>query len=125
GREATVIDDYCTVSVRCSIFTSNDDYSGETMANPTVPEELRGVESAPVRLRSHSIVGAGSVILPGVTIGPSAAVGALSLVKDDVPERAIVAGTPATIARSDRKSTRLNSSHVAISYAVFCLKKKN
>src|SRR5215510_15718031 len=28
-------------------------------------------------------------------------------------------------ARSDRKSTRLNSSHVAISYAVFCLKKKN
>src|SRR5690625_6872214 len=28
-------------------------------------------------------------------------------------------------ARRDRKSTRLNSSHVAISYAVFCLKKKN
>src|SRR5690625_6965353 len=27
-------------------------------------------------------------------------------------------------ARADRKSTRLNSSHVAISYAVFCLKKK-
>src|SRR5690625_6930086 len=29
------------------------------------------------------------------------------------------------IAGIDRKSTRLNSSHVAISYAVFCLKKKN
>src|SRR5207253_4202689 len=28
-------------------------------------------------------------------------------------------------ARKDRKSTRLNSSYVAISYAVFCLKKKN
>src|SRR5439155_16118139 len=28
-------------------------------------------------------------------------------------------------AGADRKSTRLNSSHVAISYAVFCLKKKN
>src|SRR5437870_11462238 len=28
-------------------------------------------------------------------------------------------------ALQDRKSTRLNSSHVAISYAVFCLKKKN
>src|SRR5437870_6726456 len=28
-------------------------------------------------------------------------------------------------AHQDRKSTRLNSSHVAISYAVFCLKKKN
>src|SRR5690625_1759506 len=29
-----------------------------------------------------------------------------------------------TIKETDRKSTRLNSSHVAISYAVFCLKKK-
>src|SRR5690349_22575006 len=29
------------------------------------------------------------------------------------------------VARIDRKSTRLNSSHVEISYAVFCLKKKN
>src|SRR5690554_7745478 len=31
----------------------------------------------------------------------------------------------ATLALRDRKSTRLNSSHVRISYAVFCLKKKN
>src|SRR5207253_10227062 len=40
-------------------------------------------------------------------------------------------GAPGTLRRrfrhpkGDRKSTRLNSSHVAISYAVFCLKKKN
>src|SRR5215813_15170167 len=32
---------------------------------------------------------------------------------------------PGQHARLDRKSTRLNSSHVRISYAVFCLKKKN
>src|SRR3712207_8770188 len=31
----------------------------------------------------------------------------------------------AGVARGDRKSTRLNSSHANISYAVFCLKKKN
>src|SRR5437660_10890439 len=31
---------------------------------------------------------------------------------------------PASSRQQDRKSTRLNSSHVAISYAVFCLKKK-
>src|SRR2546429_1328166 len=32
---------------------------------------------------------------------------------------------PQTASQSDRKSTRLNSSHGYISYAVFCLKKKN
>src|SRR5690625_6695914 len=44
------------------------------------------------------------------------------------PERAGGACTCCVIGRfsqrGDRKSTRLNSSHVAISYAVFCLKKK-
>src|SRR5690349_22125990 len=37
-------------------------------------------------------------------------------------DRPRVAGT--ATGRQDRKSTRLNSSHVEISYAVFCLKKK-
>src|SRR5690625_6862108 len=36
----------------------------------------------------------------------------------------IFMGCSASSGRLDRKSTRLNSSHVAISYAVFCLKKK-
>src|SRR3712207_7427344 len=40
-------------------------------------------------------------------------------VADEDPARA------AGPSRSDRKSTRLNSSHANISYAVFCLKKKN
>src|SRR5207253_6223287 len=43
------------------------------------------------------------------------------------PRQAVFSGfgRPArSAARQDRKSTRLNSSHVAISYAVFCLKKK-
>src|SRR5256885_13138147 len=34
-------------------------------------------------------------------------------------------GDPLSDERLDRKSTRLNSSHLVISYAVFCLKKKN
>src|SRR3989449_5000816 len=47
------------------------------------------------------------------------------------PADALVLGAPhrgrggAAAVRPDRKSTRLNSSHGYISYAVFCLKKKN
>src|SRR5256885_11719861 len=44
-------------------------------------------------------------------------------------ERRLVPLAPRTLERleqiADRKSTRLNSSHLVISYAVFCLKKKN
>src|SRR6202043_2740249 len=41
-----------------------------------------------------------------------------------VPGGRYTPGTPSRVEAADRKSTRLNSSHVAISYAVFCLKKK-
>ena len=43
---------------------------------------------------------------------------------DEIPDHLRIKkldGVPASI---DRKSTRLNSSHITISYAVFCLKKK-
>src|SRR5439155_17518176 len=51
-----------------------------------------------------------------------ARVEALAVERDRV-HRAAGAQCPERV--GDRKSTRLNSSHVAISYAVFCLKKKN
>src|SRR5438034_3506652 len=51
----------------------------------------------------------------------------LARVAGDVDERVVLEedlGTQA-VEGVDRKSTRLNSSHTVISYAVFCLKKKN
>src|SRR5690554_7861500 len=48
---------------------------------------------------------------------------ACSLATEELIESAVVDGDIAST-RTDRKSTRLNSSHVRISYAVFCLKKK-
>src|SRR5256885_7385241 len=42
---------------------------------------------------------------------------------DDKPRLVVV--VPVILVCLDRKSTRLNSSHLVISYAVFCLKKKN
>src|SRR5690625_2178683 len=46
--------------------------------------------------------------------------GALAVLTDESGAQTVAGRLPA-----DRKSTRLNSSHVAISYAVFCLKEKN
>src|SRR5256885_10857733 len=53
-----------------------------------------------------------------ISSGDGAAVQRPALV--DLP-----AGSCTGATREDRKSTRLNSSHLVISYAVFCLKKKN
>lgn len=57
---------------------------------------LTFVRSAP-RIRRAARIGGGSVLLPGVTIGINAFVGAGSVVTKDVPDGAIVAGNPARV----------------------------
>lgn len=95
GKGKMTLHDYVNISSRVSIYSSNDDYSGATMTNPMVDSEFTNVESAPVTLGKHVIVGSGSVILPNVTIAEGAAVAALSLVVNDVAPFSIVGGTPA------------------------------
>ena len=57
---------------------------------------LTFVRAAPRILRAAR-VGGGSVLLPGVTIGENALVGAGSVVTKDVPDRTFVAGNPARV----------------------------
>jgi len=51
----------------------------------------------PPRLMDGCSIGAGSVILPGVTIGKAAMIGAGSVVTKDVPDGAVVRGEPARL----------------------------
>jgi maltose O-acetyltransferase len=55
---------------------------------------------APVRVGRHAFVGAGSIVLPGVTIGDGAIIGAGSLVARDVPAGMLAVGHPARIVGS-------------------------
>ncbi|MFP5392254.1 MAG: acyltransferase [Gammaproteobacteria bacterium] len=102
GAGRIVLGDFCNVSSRVSIYSSSDDYSGQSMTNPMIPEEFTGVRHAPVTLGRHVIVGSGSVILPGVTLHEGAAVGALCLVREDCRAFGIYAGAPARHVK-DRK----------------------
>ena len=62
---------------------------------PGTPMQDQPHRSAEVVIGDDVWIGAGSIVLPGVRIGSGAVVGAGSVVKDDVPEMAIVAGVPA------------------------------
>src|SRR5256885_17270910 len=57
-------------------------------------------------------------------VGGAAAAGLEHVLGDQVRLKAAAAGGDGALLERDRKSTRLNSSHLVISYAVFCLKKK-
>ena len=95
GGGKITLSDFCNISSRVSIYSSNDDYSGEFMTNPMVPEEYTNVKTGSVVVGKHTIIGSGSVVLPGVVLGEGVAIGALSLVNRDADPFSIIAGNPA------------------------------
>lgn len=86
GGGAIDLEDFSGLSSRVSIYTATDDYVDGYLTNPTVPDEYRKVRRGAVILRKHVIIGAGSVILPGVELGFGASVGALTCIRKNVDE---------------------------------------
>src|SRR5699024_11388136 len=77
----------------------------------------------PSATRSSTTAGAELCLLPVPLVGGALPRRRTTGVRECAAK--ILGSCPGTSQKTDRKSTRLNSSHVSISYAVFCLKKKN
>ena len=103
GPFGIVIDDFVNVSPRATLLSGNDDFSGQWLPGPLVPNDLRHVQGAEIHLGQHSMVGAHSVVLPGVIFGEGAVVGALSLVEESLAPWGIYGGVPARLIRARRR----------------------
>jgi acetyltransferase-like isoleucine patch superfamily enzyme len=68
-------------------------------AGREVPVLFSPIEFAPVVIEDGCDLGVGSIILPGVTVGRGAVVGAGAVVTRDIPAYAVAAGVPARILR--------------------------
>lgn len=95
GEGGITFDDYSTISSRCAVYALTDDYSGEFMTNPMIPEKYLGTVQSPVYIGKHCIVGTGSTVLPGVRIEEGCSVGAMSLINAGTEAWGIYAGVPA------------------------------
>lgn len=94
GKSKITIGDYSCVSFKSTITSNCDDFSGEYLANPTVPAEFTNVTSEPVCIGKHVIVGAYVFIMPGVGICDNVSIGAYSFVKKSITQKGIYCGNP-------------------------------
>lgn len=81
ARHGVTIEDQVQIGSHCSIYSVStiDDKQG------------------PVVLRKNCRIGAHSVIMPGVTVGENAVVGAMSFVNKDIPRNCTAYGVPAKV----------------------------
>jgi acetyltransferase-like isoleucine patch superfamily enzyme len=94
--------DFCTISCRTTLYSASDDYSGEHLIGPQIDEEFLEVDEQPIVMEQYSAVGAHALILPGVTLGEGAVLGAASLAKHDLAPWSYAVGTPAKSAGRPR-----------------------
>lgn len=83
AKHGVTIEDYVQIGSHCSI------YSISTIDN----------KKGPVVLKKHCRIGSHCVVMPGVTVGENAVIGACSFVNSDVPDNTLANGVPVKVIR--------------------------
>ena len=103
----TLVDDTDIYVGDCTMFGPN--VTVATAGHPVLPElRAKGFQyNASVRIGKNCWIGAGAVIVPGVTIGDNTVIGAGSVVTKDIPSGVVAVGNPCRVLREigehDRK----------------------
>ncbi len=96
GGGLLTICDYAAVTTGACIITGSNTKEGRAMSSAS-PREMQVIERKTVVIGTCAMVAAHAVVLPGVTIGAYAVVGAGAVVTKDVPDYAVVFGIPAQV----------------------------
>jgi galactoside O-acetyltransferase len=88
------IDNFAGLSQDVKLYSVSDDYSGKFLTNPTIPNEYKKIITKNIKIKEHAIIGAGSVILPGVILETGAAIGANTVIRKSTKEFTIHNGNP-------------------------------
>lgn len=101
-----IIGDNVLISFDCKIFDHNSHPMNHFERRNDLKNILSGkgkewnnVKQATTKIGNDAWIGAGVIILPGITIGERAIIGAGSVVTKDIPDNAIAVGAPAKVKR--------------------------
>ena len=95
----TLVDDTHIYVGDCTMFAPN--VTVATAGHPIAPCLRKyGIQyNAPVRIGKNCWIGAGALIMPGVTIGDNTVIGAGSVVTKDIPSNVVAVGNPCRVMR--------------------------
>ena len=100
--EGVTIEDNVLMSDR--VFISDHIHGYENVTLPIIGQPL--VPKGRVLIKQGAFIGINAVIMPGVTIGKNAVVGASSVIIHDIPDYAVATGNPAKIIKKYNKKLK-------------------
>ncbi len=103
GVPGVFFSDFCTLAYGVKVFSQSDDYSGLTLTNSLIPKKYKAEIYEPVSIGRHVIIGAGSIILPGVNLAEGCSIGAMTLVNKSTEPWGIYVGNPARRIKERKK----------------------
>ena len=103
GEKGITMEDFSGLAYSVNVFTQSDDYTGKSLTNPTIPDKYKLETKKEVILKKHVIVGAGSIIFPGVVLEEGCSVGAMSMVTRSTEPWKIYSGIPAKPIKDRKK----------------------
>ncbi len=95
GAFGIKMEDFTGLSPRCTIFSASDNFNGNFLISPTTKKEHNQITGGEVFIKKYTQVGAGTIIMPHVTLEEGTAIGAMSLVTQSTENWHIYAGSPA------------------------------
>lgn len=103
GDVGIIVSDYCNISSKVCMYAISDDYSGESMTSPLIPDIFKILEKGEIFLDKHVIIGSGCTVLPGVHLSEGSAFGAMTLINRDSEAWSINVGIPFRKLRERKK----------------------
>jgi acetyltransferase-like isoleucine patch superfamily enzyme len=104
GEKGVCLEDFSGLAYGCHVFSQSDDYGGESLTNPTIPDEYKRESKSPVLIGKHSIVGTSSIVFPGVVLAEGTSIGANSMVTKSTEPWSIYFGNPAKRIRARKRN---------------------
>jgi acetyltransferase-like isoleucine patch superfamily enzyme len=103
GDEGIEMEDFSGCAYHVQVFSQSDDYTGRSMTNPTLPSKYKRETKRAVNIGKHVIIGASSIIFPGVHLAEGCSVGALALVSKSTKPWGVYVGNPAKRVKERKK----------------------
>jgi len=92
GGGEFIMGNFSGLSSGCRIITGSDDFTGNSLTNPTIPIEYRNTTIGKVSIGKHAILGSNVVVMPDVSIGEGTIVGAGAVVNKDLEPWSVYVG---------------------------------